>query len=55
MDKNLKTLHVYQKAINNIDDFFEYRYKNKTPEEIRTEVYKHIDWLCNQLKLDKIT
>lgn len=36
-------LLIYAKAVNKIDDFFEYRYKNHTKEEIRQIVVYIID------------
>lgn len=40
---------IYVSAINRIDDFFEYRYKALTPEEIKKQVMKYIDNITEQL------
>ena len=39
----------YQKAINQIDDFFEYRYLHLTNEEIKKEVMGIIDNLNKEI------
>ena len=31
----MKRLEAYQRAVNEIDDFFEYRYRSCSPEEIK--------------------
>ncbi len=43
-------LECYQKAINEIDDFFEYRYEGFSLNEIRGRVYKILDKLLENLK-----
>lgn len=42
-------LEKYQKAINQIDDFFEYRYLHLTNEEIKREVMDIIDNLSKEI------
>jgi hypothetical protein len=37
-----KRIEAYQKCVNKIDDFLEYRYANYTKEEIRTAILSHI-------------
>jgi len=40
---------IYVSAINKIDDFFEYRYKAYTPEEIKKVIMKYVDNIAEQL------
>lgn len=48
-----KRFDIYVKAINNIDDFFEYRYKNLSNEQIKEIVMNFIDTIT--LKLSKLS
>lgn len=45
-----KMLEAYQKCINKIDDFLEYRYSSYTKEEIRTAILSHITKLSKNLE-----
>jgi len=44
-----KRLKIYQKAINEIDDYFEYRYAYSDPENIRLKVFEIIDGITEKL------
>ena len=46
-------LAIYQKAINEIDDYFEYRYAQFDREEIRKHVYGVLDKLAKKLEATK--
>lgn len=46
---NAKTLQIYAKAINQIDDLFEYRYQKLDKEEIKIAVMTYIDNITKQL------
>lgn len=48
-----KRFDIYAKAINDIDDFFEYRYKNLSNEQIKEIVMNFIDTIS--LKLSKLS
>ena len=48
-----KRLAIYQKAINEIDDYFEYRYAQFDREEIRKYVYDVLDSLAKKLGATK--
>jgi len=48
-----KRLAIYQKAINKIDDYFEYRYAQFDREEIRKHVYDVLDNLAKKLEATK--
>lgn len=43
-------LQVYAKAINQIDDLFEYRYKTYTNKELKTIVMAYIDNITTSLE-----
>jgi len=45
-----KILLKYQKCINQIDDYLEYNYKEKSAEEIRNTILEIIDKLTERLK-----
>lgn len=45
-----KILALYQKCVNQIDDYLEYNYKDKSAEEIRDTVLVIIDKLTERLK-----
>lgn len=44
-------LNEYQQCVNDIEDYFEYRYSNHTKEEIKKFVEDRIDQLTNSLKI----
>ena len=48
-----KRLTIYQKAINEIDDYFEYRYAQFDREEIRKYVYGVLDSLAKKFEVTK--
>lgn len=48
--KIFKVVDVYQKCVNEIGDFFEYRYEDKSPKEIKQEVMKYIDNMVKGLQ-----
>ena len=48
-----KRLAIYQKAINEIDDYFEYRYAQFDRKEIRKHVYDVLDNLAKKLEATK--
>uniref|UniRef100_A0A6M3JTJ7 Uncharacterized protein n=1 Tax=viral metagenome TaxID=1070528 RepID=A0A6M3JTJ7_9ZZZZ len=48
-----KRLAIYQKAINEMDDYFEYRYAQFDREEIRKYVYDVLDSLAKKLEATK--
>jgi len=45
-----KRFKIYEKAINEIQDFLEYRYEKHDGLEIRTEIMKSIDAITEQLR-----
>jgi len=46
---NNEQLDLYKRAINKIDDYFEYRYAYGSQEDNREEVYKIIDNLTDEI------
>lgn len=53
MDKVSARLELYQKAINNIDDLFEYRFRGFEKEQLQREAYKIIRDLDAGLRTTK--
>ena len=43
-------LKIYQKCVNDIDDYLEYRYRFHTAEDVRNNVRDIIDQLTDKLK-----
>ena len=43
-------LKAYQKCLNNIDDYFKYRYLQDRVDKIQDTVMKHINNLTEELK-----
>ena len=50
---NNEIFKSYQRCVNRIDDFFEYRSKKYTSEEIRQIVLSYLDNLTNELNKNK--
>ena len=42
---------IYVRCVNNIEDFFEYQYKNLEKEEIKKEVMGYIDSITKEIKI----
>lgn len=45
-----KVLDTYKRAVNRIDDFFEYQYKSYSKDDIRKFVYEVLNGLTQKLK-----
>jgi len=45
-----KILEAYQKCVNHIEDFLEYRYLNYNVDKVRTAVLSHITKLAKDLE-----
>ena len=50
LKKEEKRFDIYIKAINRIDDFFEYRYASHTPEQTKNYIMEIIDNITEQLR-----
>ena len=47
--KIIKFLPIYQQAVKEIEDYFEYRYKVNTPEDIKSFVMEKIDQITKDI------
>lgn len=45
-------LSHYQKCVNKIEDYLEYRYRGDTPDKIKEKIMGHIDELTENIALD---
>jgi hypothetical protein len=50
MDKANEVLAIYQKCVNNIEDYLEYRFSKDDAVEVRNKVMKYIDNVTESLK-----
>lgn len=51
LENKQKILYEYQKTINKIDDYLEYRYKSDNKETVKKNIINIIDNLTDELRI----